>query len=345
MRVAVLIDAWLPFLGGGQKSVLEVTKILKKRHNIDFVIFHSFSKNIFFRFLWAIYVIPQIIFYHLLVEKFDLIDARAFIAGLPGKALSLILRIPVIYTVNGCGNLDRKNKGLMPWLEKILLTKIKYSQEISDSQHFLKYKNVNKNIIVIPNGADVEKFESLKVKKEKKFTLIFVGRLTRIKGLIYLLRAIEIVSKRRQNILLKTLGTGEQESYLKRYVEEKKLGKWVKFLGEVKGKSLIKEYKSSHLFVLPSLAEGQPITLLEAWAAKIPVVVTKVGSLPYFVTSQNGYLVPAGDSHKLAEIILKAMEKDNLSKMGREGFLLVKEKYTWEKAAETYFKLYEKYKK
>ncbi len=342
MRVAVLIDAWLPFLGGGQKAVLEITKVLKKNYEIKFVIFHSFSKIIFFRFLWAFFVIPQLIFYHFFIEKFDLIDARAFIAGLPGKALSLILKIPVVYTVNGCGNLDRSNKGLSAWLERILLLKIRYDQQISDSEHFLKYKGVNqnKNVVIIPNGVDIGKFESLKVEKSNRFTIVYVGRLAEIKGLLYLLKAIKRIKEKRDNFLLKIIGQGEEEKRLKDYVKKKNLGKWVNFLGKIKGKRLIKEYESSHLFVLPSLAEGQPITLLEAWAAKLPVVVSRVGSLPYFVNKENGYLVEAKNDKKLAKIILKAMENRNLAQMGKNGHLLVKKNYSWVKAAKSYFQIY-----
>ena len=107
-------------------------------------------------------------------------------------------------------------------------------------------------------------------------------------------------------------------------------------------KRLIREFKSSHLFILPSLAEGQPITLLEAWAAGLPVVVTKVGSLAYYVKSQNGYLVPPADSQKMAETILKAMENKGLQQMGEHGFWLVKKRYTWFKTAQKYFSVYQK---
>ena len=101
-------------------------------------------------------------------------------------------------------------------------------------------------------------------------------------------------------------------------------------------------FKSSHLFILPSLAEGQPITLLEAWAAKLPVVASSVGSVPFFVNRRNGYLVKLANEKILAETILKAINNKKLPLLGENGFRLVRKNYTWDKAAQTYLKVYEK---
>lgn len=347
MKVAVLIDAWLPFLGGGQKAVLEVSRILKKEKKVDFIIFHSFNPHIFARSLWLLYVIPQVIFCHIFINRFDLIDARAYSAGFPGKIISLILGVPIIYTVGGCGNLDQKNNNLMSWVERWLLTGIKYDQQISDSRHFLKYKNVNKNIIIIPNGVDLQKFDRVKVKKNKQFTIIYVGRLAKIKGLNYLLKSIKLLKNKNISFILKIIGQGEEGQFLKDYVKKNNLERWVKFLGEVKGERLIEEFKSSHLFVLPSLAEGQPITLLEAWAAKLPVIASKVGSIPYYVNvkSNNGYLTEPANSKQLANTLTRAMRNKKLVEMGQNGYLLIKKNYIWEKSASRYWQVYKKLSK
>ena len=344
MKIALLIDAWLPFLGGGQKAVLEVSKILKKEKKADFIIFHSFGSHILARFLWSFYAVPQVVFHHIFIKRFDIIDARAFSAGFPGKVASLILGIPIVYTVNGCGSLDRKSRNIMAVIEKWLLTGIKYDQQISDSRHFLKYKNVNKNIIIIPNGVDLQKFDQVKVKKNKLFTIIYVGRLAKIKGLIYLLKAIKLLKEKKSSFVLKIIGQGEEGQFLKGYTKKNNLGKWVKFLGEIKGERLIKEFISSHLFVLPSLAEGQPITLLEAWAAGLAVVATKVGSIPFYLNSGNGWLVKPTDVQELSKAIIKAMDlsKTKLFFKGKNGYSLVKKNYTWEKSAMAYLGVYEK---
>jgi glycosyltransferase involved in cell wall biosynthesis len=109
------------------------------------------------------------------------------------------------------------------------------------------------------------------------------------------------------------------------------------------GKSLIKAYKRSHVFVLPSLAEGQPITLLEAWAAKLPVIVTKVGDNPLMVKDGvNGYLIDPGNVQQLASAIQKVLRaRTKNEKMGESGYQLVKEEYTWENVANKTWKVYQ----
>lgn len=327
LRLALLIDAWFPFHGGAQEHVRSILKRLSKECN--FTIYHASSACIVDRALWSIFVIPKVVLEHR-KENFDLIHAHAYIAGLPGKILSLILNIPVIYTVHGSSILDLKkmidkdpslNIRVPSWkyfLEKWLLTGIRYDSEISVSQHFLSHKNTNKKIYVIPNGVDVGEFDKVRVNKQKQFTIISIGRDDPVKGIDYLEKAMKIIKKKHPEIRLKRI-TG----------------------GIYKRMDLVRAYKSSHLFVLPSLAEGQPLTLLEAWAAKLPVVVTAVGDNSLMVKEEeNGYLVPPADNQALAHAITKAYNNSNLDHLGEAGYNLVKSKYFWEKAAKATLEVY-----
>lgn len=342
MVIAVLIDAWLPFFGGGQKNILDIRDYIIKNHKKDFQIriFHGFSTNVFLRILWSFIVVPQVVFHNFFKEKINIIDSRPFIAGFPGKILSLLLGIPVIYTVNGCASLDLKKEGFKAYLEKLLLTKIKYTVQVSDSQHFTKYKNINKNLQLIPNGVDTKAFDKVLATKEKVFTLISVARLTQIKGQVYLLEAIKKVIKK-TNIKLKIVGKGEDEASLKEYVNNNNLNKSVSFLGQLTGLDLIRQYKAAELFILTSLAEGMPNTVLEAWAAKLAVIATKVGCLPFIIKSQNGYLVESENINELADTIIKAINNKNLHDLGSNGYKLVKSNYSIENYVQKYLNLYE----
>ncbi len=326
LNVAILIDAWFPFFGGGQVHVRELTK--RMTTDCEFTIYHSKSSGYLQRTLWSIKVIFELINDHQ-EKKFDLIHAHAYISGIPAKALSLFLNIPVVFTVHGCNILDlnklnkkRKNAIKFPifkyHLEKLLLTGISYDRQISVTNHFLQYKNINKKITVIPNGVDVNEFDKIIKRKRRQFTIIYVGRDDYIKGREYLIKALTTIKKKFSGIKLVEISKGEKT-----------------------GKSLIKEYKKSHLFVLPSLSEGHPLTMLEAWAANLPVIVTNVGDNAKMVKqSLNGYLVPPGDSEALITAILKAYNNPDLEALGKEGYNLVKEKYSWEKAAKKTLKVY-----
>ncbi|PIS09367.1 hypothetical protein COT75_01675 [Candidatus Beckwithbacteria bacterium CG10_big_fil_rev_8_21_14_0_10_34_10] len=316
MKILVLIDAWYPFIGGAQIQIENLERILEKKSKVKYYLLHSPRANIIIRFLWSLWVIPQAWWLNR-KEKFDLIHAHAYWSGVPGKILSLILKIPIVFTVHGSNLLDLKVRSLRAFLENIVLTRIKYDQVISVSSNYLQYRNVNKNITVISNGVEVENFDKVKVKKEKPFKILFVGRNDPVKGINYLRKAMKKVRKEFPHVRL------------------------IIITGGIKHEDLIREYKASHVFVLPSLSEGQPLTLLEAWAAKLPVIVTRVGENPKMVQNGiNGYLVKPKDSSGLSKAILRVLKDKNRDILGQKGYNLVKEKYSWQKCAQKTHEIY-----
>lgn len=377
----MLIEAWKPIWAGGQVHVWELCNKLVEKHNCEVDLFvmnfgdekrkelpqhesHLNGRlNIFrvggecspesylarIKWCWKVY--------HLIKKKhtqrkYDLIHAHANLPGLPGKLLGRKLKIPVVFTVHGCGLeaiKDMYGSGIKSYilyqLERFLQTKLRYDYQITVDSSFLKRKNVNQNIVVIPNGVDVWAFDKVKVKKCDKFKIIFVGRLHPQKGLMYLLDALKLLKETKEDSLSKVevhiIGSGPLERELNLKSERLGLENTIKFRGKIYGEELIKEYKSSHLFVLPSLYEGQPLTLLEAWAVKLPVIVTDVGgNRDFVVEGENGYLIPAKDVEKLAQSILVAVNNAQLGEMGERGYQLVKEHYTWDKTAEKTYGVY-----
>ncbi len=377
----MLIEAWKPVWAGGQVHVWELCNGLVKDYGCEvdlfvmnlppkekeqgfqnkesylngkFNVFRVGEKNSPFlipRMKWGRKVIRFILDKNK-EKRYDLIHAHANFPGFPAKIISRKLKIPIVYTVHGCGLQSIKDmygKGIkssiLSWSERFLQTKIKYDTEITVDSSFLKYKNVNKNIVVIPNGADIERFNQVKVDKSKGFKGIFVGRLHPQKGLTYLLDALAIIKEKfeEKGVEVHLIGSGELEEELKEKSSALGLKEIVKFRGKIYGEEVIKEFKSSHLFILPSLYEGQPLTMLEAWAAKLPVLVTDVGGNKDFVVEgENGYLVPAKDVKRLADTLLKAIRNKELSKMGERGYELVKNNYTWDKMVEKTFEVYQK---
>jgi len=316
MKILILIDAWFPFVGGAQIQIKNLKQILKRDYNCEYFILHSPSVNILVRFLWSLWIIPQAFFYHR-KHHFNLIHAHAYWPGIPGKILSKILNIPIVFTIHGSNLMDLKIKSMRAFLEKIILTKVRYNQMISVSSNFLKYKNVNKNITVIPNGVDVNLFDAIKIPKDKPYKILFVGRNDCVKGLKYLKQAMELVSRKIPQARLKIISSGLSQQ------------------------ELIKEYKSSHLFVLPSLSEGQPLTLLEAWAARLAVVVTSVGDNAQMVENgYNGYIVEPGKVKELTTTIIRILKNPQRDILGERGYQLVKNYYTWSRCAKRTYKIY-----
>lgn len=367
----MLIDVWTPVYGGGKVHVWELSKNLVEKHNCIVDIYtrkliddsgvvydkdesHFNSRlNVYRvgyptkyssfigRFLYTLLTPFR------LKKEYDLIHAHAYYAAYPAKILHFLRGKPVLFTVHGIALQARgeMDSGFMSdiksFMERITLFNLKYDCEISVDSSILKYKNVNKSIEIIPNGVDVDKFDKIKTEKTDKFKILYVGRLHPQKGLKYLIRAAKKIIQNNPEVEFHLIGSGSLEQELRREVKETGLSDYFKFKGEVFNEDLIREYKSSHLFVLPSIYEGQPLTLLEAWAARLPVVATDVGGNRDFIRDGvNGYLVEARNPGKLGEAITKAMGNKKLDEMGLRGYKLVKEKYTWDKVAEKTYRLY-----
>lgn len=321
LNVCMMIDAWFPFIGGGQVHVENIIKNLKQQSFTQVSLFHSPHHNILIRTLWNIWVIPQVIIRHQ-QKQFDLIHAHAFSAGLPGKIISILLNIPIIYTVHGSHLMDKQESSLKAWGERLLLTKIKYTYQVSVTKSFTKYSNVNKKISIIGNGVNIKEFNSVNVKKNKYFTLLYVGRDHSTKGVPILKSAFKQVKTKFSDIKLKLITNGK-----------------------IKGKKLIKEYKKAHAFVLPSLVEGQPLVMLEAWAAKLPVIATKTAGVKEIATNNHdAILINPGNQNQLENAIIRIvnMSKPSRSKLGENGYKKVAQTFTWKKVTAQLLGVYQK---
>lgn len=321
LHICMMIDTWFPFVGGGQVHVKNIINQLRRHPNIQASLFHSPHHNILLRTLWNIWVVPEVIIKHQ-QKRFDLIHAHAFSAGLPGKIISLLLNIPIIYTVHGSHLMDKKEISLKSWGERILLTKIKYTYQVSVTQSFTKYPNVNKNISIIRNGVNIKEFNSAKVKKNKHFTLLYVGRSHPTKGIPILKRAFMQIKKNFPDVKLRLI-TG----------------------GKITGKKLVKEYKKAHVFVLPSLVEGQPLVILEAWAAKLPVIATKTSGVKEIAKhNHDAILVKPGNQAQLQNAIIKIIEMKPLERkeLAENGYKKVKDQFAWEMIADKLVGVYHK---
>ncbi|AKM79395.1 MAG: Glycosyltransferase [Candidatus Beckwithbacteria bacterium GW2011_GWB1_47_15] len=189
-------------------------------------------------------------------------------------------------------------------------------------------------IKVIRNGVDQSRFYPAK-KLPTKPVILSTSRLGQRKGVEDLIAAMPKVLAAVPDARLVLIGGGQLEGKIRQLVKKLKLTRAVKSFGPVEHKNLPSLYRRAKIFVLPSLTESQSNSLLEAQASGLPVVVTRVGGNPETVNQDNGILVPVGDSKALAEAIVKALNRPRLN-------LLLQNKYSWEKTANEYLKIYNK---
>jgi len=193
-------------------------------------------------------------------------------------------------------------------------------------------------IVCIPNAIDISLFSPNKTNVDliqnlygfhlKKTALLFVGRLYPGKGIEHLLEAMRIVNNHTsKNIGLLVVGDGIMKSNL---IQEYSDLKNVFFVGNVSNRDdLISIYKMHDLFVYPSEGEGMPTVILEAMAAGLPIISTRIPGIEDIIKENFGVLIEPKNVQLLAEELLSLI--DNKEKLHRMGFESLKEskKYDW----------------
>ncbi|MDD3711060.1 MAG: glycosyltransferase [Patescibacteria group bacterium] len=152
---------------------------------------------------------------------------------------------------------------------------------------------------------------------------LYFGRLSKEKGIDILLSALNLANKK---ISLKIIGSGPEESNLKKMVKDLKLESRVKFLGPKFREELFLEVKKAQFVFIPSIwLENMPLTLLEAMMLKKVVIASNTGGLPELVRDgQTGFLFNRGDSQDLARVI-DSLDQYNLLQIGIQANLLAED--------------------
>lgn len=211
-------------------------------------------------------------------------------------------------------------------------------------------------IRVIPDGIDLSKFVSVKRKARPDFVRVLaIGRLIPRKGFQFLIEALpEIAQSVNCDFELEIVGDGPMKAQLidlaksmsSSAVKESNVDHKINFVGSVPYEKLVGHYNEADIFVLPSLAEGMPLVVLEAMATGLPIVASKVQGIEDLVQSGiNGYLIEAGNTKQLAKNIAKLINDGQTRiEMGHKNVKRVR-KYSWENIAHEYLELFERVKR
>lgn len=208
----------------------------------------------------------------------------------------------------------------------------------------------NEKLRVIPGGVDLSLFpEKVNTKKidekyglKNKKLILFSGKLTKYKGVKYLIQAA-----RQINAVIGIAGDGPERKNLEQLAKNLKLDN-VRFFGLVQNGELIKMYYRADVCVVPSVwDEPLGLVILEAMAAKTPVVVTRKGGIPLMVKDgYNGFFVRPRNAKEISQKVNMLLSNDQLRvKIGIRARQTVSDKFTWEKIAKMYEDKYAKFKK
>ena len=197
-------------------------------------------------------------------------------------------------------------------------------------------------LVTIRNGADRPR-EAADVGNsiaKTGFTLISVGRLVRAKDYDTLLRAVSVARADVPDLRLLLVGHGDEGPALTQLCASLGLDDVVRFCGE--RRDIGAWLRAADVFVLSSISEGLPISMLEAMAAGLPAIVTNVGALPELVAlSGAGRIVPARDVDGLARAIVElAHRRQDLAALGERASRCYRDHFTPDRMAGDYLTLY-----
>jgi len=278
-------------------------------------------KSINMRNKWDILKLIKL-FSFLKKNKYDIVHSFMFHANILSRILSKLYSIPI-----NISSVHTIEKGALWHLPFYRLTNFMVTMETVICNSAKKYM-INKTKIssikikVIKNGVELSKFENItKIDniKEKyglpnnKEIVGTIGSLTKVKNHILLINAASYVIKAKPDILFVIVGNGPELNKLKNKIKSLSLEKYFYFLGFIEN---IPEILSIFdCFVLSSLWEGVPVSLLEAMAAKKAAVVTDVGGMgEVVINNKTGLVVPENEEKILAESILNILNDKNLAK-------------------------------
>lgn len=210
----------------------------------------------------------------------------------------------------------------------------------SDAEKVTNIIGDNDKTYVIPNAVDAEFFRPSSVKDPK--LVAWVGRFVPEKGLTYLLKAMQKVSKERDGARLVLVGSGPMENELANLVSRLHLGNNIFFVGSASRAEVASILSKSSIFAFPSLEEGLPLSVLEAMASGTPIVGSAIPGISSIVThKKDGLLVPTKDTEALADAILALLDDEKIRReMGLNARRLMVEKYDWDTIGEKIDSIY-----
>lgn len=204
-------------------------------------------------------------------------------------------------------------------------------------------------ICLIPLGIDIPDITSFPREQERsQNVLLYLGRLHPKKGLTNLIHAWQVVRNKRQYgsepWVLNIAGWGERtyEMALKDLCKDLNIEDSVQFVGAKFGAEKEAAFRQAKGFILPSFSEGLPVVVLEAWAHRLPVLMTPQCNLP--VGFETGAAIEISFEVEGIAAGLKAlMSRSNTQRdgMGELGMKLVQASFAWRPIVEKMCSVYQ----
>ena len=352
MKIAILVSRFTPCkLGGTEIATYNIAKYLAQRGHEVHVITSTDNglpqervEDGFTVYRGRVTRKPVIGFASFLIHAFriikkidpDLIHAQSIELALDAMLITKIFKMPYLTWGRG-SDIYLPSKFYKRFYRLSLSNADAVIVQTGDEKRILQ-NTCNRNMVLMPNGIDMEMFANLSREKtrsrlqikEGEKLILFVGSLRTVKGVKYLIRAMNVIRQKEPKIRLMLVGDGDERQDLEKLTNSLNLADYITFIGEVPNEEVPQYMAAADIFILPSLSEGFPVVIVEAMAAGIPVVVTDITGLSEIVRDgENGFLFESKNHMELAEKVLLLLQDDELrQRIAQNNRQRVKD-YTW----------------
>ncbi len=308
-----------------QNSAGEINGIPVIRVGIPF---KKNSKKFPYKFLWFI---SYIVFGCVICLKLrpDIIHSHTRV---PGGVISgicgFLMKIPSFLTIHVnldvIGSSEKVMTKLVLKINKCIVVQTKFSK------HQVKNQCSSK-IFIIPNGIRLSDKDRYFTRSRFGNEILFVGRLHAEKGLEHAIKSCRILKNKNIFMRLYIVGEGQENYNLMDLTRKLGLKKSVVFFGKVSNRKKKELFRKASYFLLPSLSECFPVTILEAMREKLFIIATSVGGVPEMLEGGKfGVLVMPRDEVALANTIenIFKLNEEEKRKIVDKAQIFVQKKYS-----------------
>ena len=365
MKKIVFLITRSDTIGGAQIHIKDICISLKKENYIPYVII-GYSRGHYIEELKkeGINIIVSkdikrkfnilndfkaIIFFIKTINRIqpNIISSHSFKAGLILKISTFFIKkVPTIFTAHGWSfnnGIPFYKRFISLQIEKLLCNRVSKVITVCNSDYklALEKKIVNeKKLVNIYNGMRLGKHKLKKFKNHQTIKFISVARFESQKDHKTLIESFSLIDKKNWKLFL--IGDGPNRKLIEEMVVKKGLKNKVIFLGSKK--NVEKYLNKCDVFILCSLWEGFPRSILEAIRSSMPIIATDVGGCAESViNSYNGFLINPKNVYLLKIYINKFIDEFSLvKKFGSRSFKIFESKFTFKKMYNKTLKIYKK---
>ena len=334
--------------GGAQKFLIELVNSEKYLYEKDIFVLNQSNKeffqkdteslNIMYSKTKNYWTFRKLFEIRAIIRHYDLVHCHLFQAQYLTVISSFFLKNKPLFITTEHSPYNRRRRPIIKLIEIYIYSKYKKIITVSDAvrESLVNWIGFRNRLVTIYNGIQLKRFEGIETSKKtsKYITILMVGRFTAAKNQQQLIKAMSFL---KDHYVLSLVGSGELLNKSAKLVKDLDLSDRIHFHGF--DENVLKYYKSASIYVHLVHWEGFGLSVLEAMAAGLPVLSSKVDSL-IDIVKDTGLFIETNSPKEIASQIETIISNEILYKLMIEKSLKKATKYSIDITANEYMKVY-----